>query len=269
MEIITAHYTDAGETKKVNQDALFVKVVNSPKGKIVFALVCDGMGGLAYGELASKEIVVAFRNWFHNGLIKMVEAASFSKEKLYSQWNYMVKALNRHLKCYAKRYGKEMGSTLSLLLVYQGNYYICHVGDSRIYWIRNGVKQITTDQTVVAMEMETGKLTLEEARKDPRRSILLQCIGASEQVCPQFESGRLDSPGTFLLVSDGLVHTISENELYESFSSEIVENKEKMTEACGLLVQTARKRGEQDNITMVAVALKNGGGNENRHNHWW
>ena len=60
MEVISSYYTNVGNVKTTNQDSLSVEVVNSPNGRIVFAVVCDGMGGLDQGELASKEVVLAF-----------------------------------------------------------------------------------------------------------------------------------------------------------------------------------------------------------------
>lgn len=66
MKINTAYYTNVGTTKQENQDSLLIKVVNSPYGKIVFAVICDGVGGLAQGEMASKEIVEGLNEWLYS-----------------------------------------------------------------------------------------------------------------------------------------------------------------------------------------------------------
>ena len=84
MEIIAACYTDIGRFKQINQDSLSVRIVNSPHGKIAFALICDGMGGLAKGEVASKEVITAFCNWFDTQFVEMVDNNSFSEELLKS-----------------------------------------------------------------------------------------------------------------------------------------------------------------------------------------
>ena len=83
MEIITAYNTDAGLVKSMNQDSLSVKVVNSPHGKIVFALVCDGMGGLEHGELASKETILAMNQWFGNRFAKLVAENRVTEQAIY------------------------------------------------------------------------------------------------------------------------------------------------------------------------------------------
>lgn len=256
MEMIASYYTDAGNYKKINQDALSIKVVNSPQGKIVFAIVCDGMGGLERGELASKEAVLAFNNWFVSQFQQMVAANMFLEEELYIQWEKLIQEINDRLEKYAGRKGVMMGTTLSALLVYQNHYYICHVGDSRVYRITQSITQVTKDQTLVAQKVKMGQLTQEQARVDSRRNILLQCVGACKVVEPQYETGIIDSEITFLLASDGFVHLISEEELYQIFHPEILNSRNQMTDICERTARVVMERGERDNITIIAILIK-------------
>jgi serine/threonine protein phosphatase PrpC len=256
MEVLTAYETNVGNVKKINQDSLSVKVVNSPRGKLVFAVVCDGMGGLEQGELASKETVLAFHNWFASSLAELVAENTFSQEVLFSQWQALIERMNQYLGDYATQKSMMMGTTVSLLLIYQGNYYICHVGDSRIYQVGSQVTQLTCDHSLVAQEVAMGLLTQEEAQTDPRRSILLQCVGASEVVEPQYESGTLPEEGTFLLSSDGFVHMVSDAELLERFRPGQIRDKEMLAQVCRDTVELVMQRGEKDNITVVAVVIK-------------
>ena len=256
MDIIAACYTDAGNVKEMNQDSLSVKVVNSPYGKIAFAIVCDGMGGLEHGEVASKEVVMAFNDWFVKQFAQMVAEDTFTAELAHAQWQELIDGMNNRIAEYAERKGMMMGTTASVLLAYKGEYFICHVGDSRIYQISNSVKQLTKDQTLVAQEVEMGKLTQEEAMVDPRRSILLQCVGASGIVNPQFEMGQLSEDAVFLIVSDGFVHLVSEEELYETFNPVKIQSKEELSAECERTVKLVMERGERDNITVIALAIK-------------
>lgn len=256
MEIIASYYTDVGPVKEINQDSLSVKVVNSPRGKIVFAIVCDGMGGLEQGELASKEVVVAFNNWFATQFAQMVADNTFSEETVYEQWREQVELMNDRLGEYADNQGTMMGTTISVLLIYKGDYFICHVGDSRIYRIDQAVNRITLDHTLVAQEVKLGRITEEEAMIDPRRSILLQCVGASGVIEPQFEMGSITKETTFLLSSDGFVHMISEEEIYDYFRPELLTDKEQVAQTCETVTKLVLNRGEKDNITVVAVVLK-------------
>lgn len=256
MDIFASYYTDVGNVKKVNQDSLSVKVVNSPRGKIVFAIVCDGMGGLEQGELASKEVVMAFNNWFAVQFAKDVAANTFSPEIALEQWKEVTEIMNSRLGEYAVQQGMMMGTTVSILLVYRGEYFIFHIGDSRIYQIAKSVTRITQDQTLVAQEIRMGRLTEEQAKVDPRRSILLQCVGASGEIIPQFETGVVTEDTTFLLSSDGFVHLISESEIYEYFHPEVLTDKEHIARNCELTTKLVMGRGERDNITVVAVVFK-------------
>lgn len=256
MEIIAACHTDAGNIKEINQDSLSVKVVNTPKGKIAFAIVCDGMGGLEHGEVASKEVVMAFNNWFQREFAKIAATDTCTAELIQTQWEELIDRMNDRLAEYAKQKDMMMGTTVSALLVYQGKYYVCHVGDSRIYQIQKSVLQLTVDHTLVAKEVEMGKLTKEAALVDSRRNILLQCVGASASVEPQFEVGELLGDTVFLLCSDGFVHTISEKELWNAFKPAGIDAKEKLTKECEKMVNLVMKRGERDNVTVIALAVK-------------
>lgn len=256
MEIITAYNTDAGLVKSMNQDSLSVKVVNSPHGKIVFALVCDGMGGLEHGELASKETILAMNQWFSNRFAKLVAEDRVTEQVIYQQWQEEVTKVNERLLAYADIQGVSMGTTLTALLLYRGFYYVCHVGDSRIYKIADRIAQVTADHTLVAKEVELGYLTKEQALVDPRRSVLLQCVGASENVEPQLAQGYIPDKVTFVLSSDGFVHVLKEEEMYQYFEPDHIRDKEQLTRICEEATQCVMERGERDNVTVIAITCK-------------
>lgn len=255
MRAYASYGTDVGILKKINQDSLSLKIVNSPQGKIVFAIVCDGMGGLSKGEVASREVVVRFNNWFATDFATMIQKNSFSEVNILEQWENIVTNSNTCLSEYANSDKKMMGTTMSLLLIYKNRYYIFHVGDSCIFKIGKDLEKLTEDHTLVAEELKLGRITKEEARIDPRRNVLLQCIGASKVVCPQFESGEIIEDTAFLLTSDGFVHEISEHEIYQKFSPQHLENQELISEECENAIQLVKDRGEKDNITVIAIVV--------------
>lgn len=256
MEIIAGYYTDKGQTKKINQDSLGIRIVDSPQGKIAFAIICDGMGGLQQGELASKEMVIALNNWFATEFAQMIEQDEFSARNLVNQWEALIIAANKRISEYAEEHRMMMGTTVSALLIYKEKYYVCHVGDSRIYEIGKDIWQVTEDHTLVALEVKLGKLTPEQAKKDTRRNILLQCVGASEKVEPQFACGAIEEDTTFLLSSDGLVHEISEEELYQTFKPQKIKHQQKADEKCEAVTRLVMERGERDNISVIALVVK-------------
>lgn len=256
MEIIASYYTDAGNTKQKNQDSLSVKIVNSPQGKIVFAVVCDGMGGLEQGELASREVVIAFNDWFHTCFAQMVADNTVLEDSIYNGWKERIDFINGKLGKYSQAQGVMLGTTLTALLIYQNRYYICHVGDSRIYKLDSNLQRVTVDHTLVEQEVQMGRITEDQAKIDPRRSVLVQCVGASLVIEPQLESGIISGDVTFLLCSDGFVHELSETEIFERFVPRALQKKEQVTNACKELTEIAMSRGERDNITAVGIVLK-------------
>ena len=260
MKMIISCHTDAGTTKKINQDAVSARLVDSFWGEIAFAVVCDGVGGLDFGEQASRETVLAFHNWFAKGFSELLDNNMVTADMLFGQWQRIIDSVNGRLRKFAGKQGKRMGTTVSALLIWNGKYYICHVGDSRIYRIDQSLQRLTTDHTLVEQEIATGMLTREQAESDARRNILLQCIGASQTVTPQFTWGQVRGDTTFVLSTDGLVHLLTEEELYEYFRPERNSTKEQLTGLCRETVNLVMSRGERDNITVAALALREAAG---------
>ena len=95
MEYIATYHTDVGTRKETNQDSLAIKVVNTKEGNVAFAIVCDGMGGLAKGEVASKEVIEAFCTWFDDTLVDEIQNGTFTEQNLVSQWDDIIQTQNR------------------------------------------------------------------------------------------------------------------------------------------------------------------------------
>jgi len=257
MEVLSSYYTNAGNVKTTNQDSLSVEVVNSPNGRIVFAVVCDGMGGLDQGELASKEVVLAFEQWFYEDFAKMVANESVIEQLLFAEWKRKIDFMNQKLMEYGTFNGTQIGTTLTMLLVYQGRYYISHVGDSRIYKITKELVIMTEDHTVVGHELRMGMITPEQAECDPRKNMLVQCVGASVVIEQQMVTGTIMEDATFILCSDGFVHKLSQDEIYKNCRPELLKSKKDVTHVCARLSRLAMERGERDNVTVVGIVLKN------------
>lgn len=253
MEYIAAYHTDVGISKKTNQDSLAIKVVETKKGKVAFAIVCDGMGGLSKGELASKEVIMAFSEWFDNTLIDQINAEGLDEEKLVSQWNDIIQVQNKRLGEYGEKNNLMLGTTVSAILLYNEDYYIVHVGDSRVYSLSDKVLQLTKDQTFIAREIEAGRMTVEQSKTDPRRSVLLQCVGASQVVEPEFVKGHITNNTVYMLCSDGFRHQISEQEMMDKIGPEAVNSEQDMEFGCRYLTETVKNRKESDNITVAVI----------------
>ena len=157
MEYIATYHTDVGTRKETNQDSLAIKVVNTKEGNVAFAIVCDGMGGLAKGEVASKEVIEAFCTWFDDTLVDEIQNGTFTEQNLVKQWDDIIQTQNRRLGAYGEENHLQLGTTVSAILLYKDQYYIVHVGDSRVYELTKTAKQLTNDQTFIARELAAGR----------------------------------------------------------------------------------------------------------------
>ena len=146
-----------------------------------------------------------------------------------------------------------MGTTLVAMLLTETYFFIINVGDSRAYEISSQLRVLTKDQTVVAREIELGKLTPEQAEKDPRRSVLLQCIGASVEVVPDFFVGNVMQDSVYMLCSDGFRHEITPDEIYSYLNASVMTSEPQMQANMQALVETNKQRQERDNITVIGI----------------
>ena len=248
---IVAH-TDIGIKKKTNQDSVLVKVAQTDYGKVCFAAVCDGMGGLAKGELASATLIRHLASWFEEEFPELLYQG-ISIEVLNKSWSDLVYKVNNVISTYALAAHVDMGTTMVLLLIVDHVYYIANVGDSRVYLLNNELNQITRDQTFIQREMDEGRMTWEEAKRDPRRNVLLQCVGASEVIVPDFYTGNILPGNIFLLCSDGFRHVITKEEIYENLSPYRLFNEASMQEFLVYLTDLNKYRQENDNISAALI----------------
>lgn len=263
---IVAAQTDAGIVKPVNQDSLTVKVANTYYGEAAFAVICDGMGGLNQGEVASAVAVRTYEQWFLREFPQFA-ARGFSESALERIWYRLANDCNVRIMDYGKEHKAVMGTTLTAMLLLDGRYYISHVGDCRVYVMGNGMEQLTTDQTYVAREVALGHMTPEQAENDARRNVLLQCIGTVNSVEPDFLHGDLYAEDSFLICSDGFRHNLSDREIYDYCHTAFedmdwslekrLENSHIMNSQLRYLINTNKERGEQDNISAILVKVKN------------
>lgn len=244
--------TDIGISKNTNQDSLLVKHAKTDIGEVLMAIVCDGMGGLSKGELASATVIRAFSDWFDNEL--PFELENTDMQIIGSKWSLMLKDLNVKISEYGDEIGSSLGTTFSGILFIEDKYVLVHVGDSRIYHIGSSLNQLTTDQTFVAREISRGNMTPEQAKTDKRRNLLLQCVGASKVVEPQIICGNTDK-GAYMLCSDGFRHEITEAEIYESLNPVNLMNKEAMHSNVKYLIEQNKQRHERDNISVILVKV--------------
>lgn len=252
MNFIVSATTDIGLTKTTNQDSYNVRVFSTRQGRIVLAVLCDGMGGLSKGEVASASLVNAFGKWAANRLPVLCEKG-ITDSDIRTDWVGIATEYNEKIKSYASSCGTNMGTTLTALLLTEKRYYIINVGDTRAYEIAEAVTVLTKDQTVVAREVELGHLTPEEAESDSRRSVLLQCIGASDEVYPDMFFGDTKMNAVYMLCSDGFRHEITEDEIHQYLNPNVMVDADGMKQNMDALIDLNKQRQERDNISVVSI----------------
>lgn len=252
MNFIISANTDIGIKKKTNQDSLSVKLIDTSQGKMAFAILCDGMGGLDKGEVASAAVIKEFDKWVHNELPTLCNG-TIEDYKIKAQWENIIVNISERIKQYGSRLGVHLGTTAVVMLLTQTRYYILNVGDSRAYEIKEQLKQITTDQTFIAREIALGHMTEEEAMMDSRRNVLLQCIGASDEVFPEMFFGPVQKDATYMLCSDGFRHEITPEEIYAYMNPNVLFDEKSMNDNTVSLIELNKQRMETDNISAVLI----------------
>lgn len=252
MQYIGSAVTDIGIIKKTNQDSVCLKVAEAKgKGQVAMAAICDGMGGLSKGELASATVIRYFSDWFDKEL--PLRLSKYSWKDLSAEFDKMIKGLNYKIIDYGRKVGTSLGTTLSLILIIEDKYMIAHVGDSRVYKITNKIEQLTEDQTYVAREIKLGHMTPQQAAVDPQRNMLLQCVGASTVVEPAFYYGNVTPGDVFVLCSDGFRHVISNEEIFENLNYSNIPEIKNMQDNSRYLIELNKRRNERDNISVAVL----------------
>ncbi len=249
MKYIAACDTDIGITKKINQDSVCVKTAKTSTGMAALVMVCDGMGGLSRGELASAEVVRSFAEWFDTEF--PFELPDWDWQTAAHNVISRLRRLNAMLVHYGAHNNLQLGTTATGIIAVNSEYMTFHVGDSRIYKISDKLSQITDDHTYVNRAVKMGKMTPEEALVDPRRNALVQCIGVTGEVAPEIRLGTLENDVTYMICSDGFRHVLTEKELFEELSAKNTSTKKNMQSKMRELIETVKNREESDNITVA------------------
>lgn len=256
MKFLTAVHADAGIRKKKNQDSVLLMEARTKGGNILFASVCDGMGGLEKGETASAAMVNAFKNWFERGLphlVRSIHTGTFCREWLWKQWSRLINDTSCRIEAFGKSNHIALGTTAVGILICREAFYTLNVGDSRVYLLTDKIDCLTKDQTFVQQEVDAGRMTYDQSLISPYRNMLLQCIGTGPAVRPVFGYGKAASGQIFLLCSDGFRHVVSEDEIYRAFCPLEMTCEQIMQQRLFEMTEIIKERQEKDNISAVLI----------------
>ena len=262
--------TDVGRTREHNEDAFVVADLTRNDASLqpsvrqhrvgergTLFMVADGMGGAAAGEIASQmatEIVLKElrKNW--------IPSDDQSAETFAICLKRAAQAANTAIHGYASSHQefRGMGTTATIAGLLADTLYLCQIGDSRGYLVRDGVaRQITKDQSLMQKLIEAGELTEEEAAQSERRNIILQALGPEANIKVDLTYQRLRRNDVLVLCSDGLSGQVTRDQIGDTINSE-----PDLVAACKRLIDLANQAGGPDNITVIIARFDGMGLND-------
>lgn len=254
--VVLGALSDVGQKRSSNQDSMCsLAAPNTPSGVTALVAVADGMGGHRGGEVASALAI--------EGVVARLGRKSGAKAAANNRAEHLAAVVQQiHADIRAASSTPEtagMGTTLSIAVIENSRMFVGHVGDSRIYRVRNGqFTQLTEDHSWVADEVRRGNITPAEAQVHPRRNLLSQAIGVTETIVPMVAEFDLAVGDKIMLCSDGLHGLVSSEDMRLTI--------EKMPPdlAVQTLVEKANDAGGPDNITAVIAEIVAGTGDSGR-----
>ena len=235
--------TDTGLVRSDNQDAFATAEI----AEFTVAVVCDGMGGTAGGRIASTTAVDTVLEELNKSLRQEMDAAQLTQAVLYA-----IACANDaiHHRASEDEELSKMGTTLVCALCRpNGEALICNIGDSRCYHLSGeGIVQITRDHSVVENMVEQGELTQAQARRHPNRNLITRALGPDEAAQADTFTLTLAEGEFLLLCTDGLVNTVSEQEML----FEVIHESD-LDGCLARLLGLSRDNGAPDNVTVVLM----------------
>lgn len=244
--------SDTGLKRPHNEDCF---VVDPALGLYV---VCDGMGGSNAGEVASAFAVEAIHTHLteaaNNPNLPLIGPCDPAMSAAANRLASAIRAANEVIlrTSWSRPDYEGMGTTVVAARLSDESLAIAHVGDSRLYLIRNtAIHALTTDHSWVAEQMLKGVMTEEEAERSPRRNIVTRALGVDSSVDVELTEVPVKSGDVLLLCSDGLTRGVRPSDILQVLSS-----SDDIPALSDRLIAMANEAGGDDNTTVIVVALQ-------------
>lgn len=231
--------TDRGLKRQLNEDNCNI-LVDYPGIPVCF-VIADGMGGHQCGEVASKQAV--------DSVCDRLLRSDWSSEDIPEILRSIITSVNDEIYKFSMLDASTqgMGTTLIITVFKDGKLYIGHVGDSRVYLIReNTIEKVTWDHSFIEEMLKNGSITKDEAFNHPKKNLITRAVGCEPDL--QVDTYEIDvkENDIVLLCTDGLTNMIAEDEILD-----IIINTEDPQVACDTLIQNANNKGGEDNVTVI------------------
>jgi protein phosphatase len=248
------HRSHVGMVRTLNEDSLLVLDLNRIQQSIAQLIgvfvIADGMGGHEAGEIASGTIIDTIAR---KALAELLPA-QITKENRQDRLQWLREAVehaNKTVFDLRKSAGTDMGSTLVSSVVEGNTAHVAHVGDSRAYVINSqGIRQITTDHSLVERLIASNQISREEARVHPQRNVIYRTMGDKPKVDVEVSSHTLELNDHLLLCSDGLSGMLEDRVIYKT-----VMEAASPQAACDALIAAACAGGGEDNVSVIIIKI--------------
>ncbi|MPY87386.1 MAG: SpoIIE family protein phosphatase [Luteitalea sp.] len=241
MRISWAAATHPGLRRSVNEDAF------GARPDLGLFIVADGMGGHAAGDVASRLAVEEIEGFI--AATVNAEDENMPRGDLRAAFVHANQRLTRAMRAEARLRG--MATTASAVLVGRTDVAIAHVGDSRVYRLRQGrLTQLTRDHSWVQEEVDAGRLSITEARHSMWRHIVTRALTGIEDPTIDVTSFTLEVGDRILLCSDGLTSVVDDDRIRDVLGAEA-----SLERASGVLIDEANRAGGPDNITAIGLQI--------------
>ncbi len=234
--------TDIGNFREKNEDSFLIeKFKCEGNSNCLLIAVADGVGGAKAGETASKIAVETVKRVMLNTQGLKIDALKTSIESA----NKIIYEMSLKDENY-----RGMATTFTAIVFMENTFILGHIGDSRTYIVRNNdIKLLTEDHTVVNRLFKDGFITKEERRYHPQRNVLSKALGVQEIISYDISHDNIYKDDIFMICTDGLYKYIEENEIKDIVKNMPIES------SAEYLVNTAKERGGDDNISVVLVKV--------------
>lgn len=237
MTLLSAGFSHIGHYRDTNEDRFLIE------DSLGIYAVADGLGGLPGGEIASDQVITSLKAFFNS--------RKHAFQGTPEQWERLWQDLNRQLRERALKEGftYPIGTTLSLLYFRENKVWWSHLGDTRIYRLRNQqLEQLTCDHTLFEQYREEQTLPSKEVSEQSLRNSLTRCLGTEEDFDPEIHCDQVHPDDRYLICSDGVWSALEKSQIQQILS----DHAGFQTIALNL-EQQSLQQGGQDNLSAVIV----------------
>lgn len=239
MKLNVGCVTDKGNFRCKNQDSVICECMTVGDKVLAVACVCDGIGSFPQSEIASEMVSTGILNWFDG--VGRNFPRPINKADLILDLEVTIQELNELVYEYSEKTHIDIGCTMSLIFVYDSEYFIFHVGDSRIYCLQDRLFRLTQDEVV--LKLIGGK----------EKTLLVNYVGKNRKLYINMQQGMVYAGDVFIVGSDGLYKKLVYEDVKDLFIG--ISGNEEIQTICRRLVDLVKERNEKDNISCAVLQV--------------